>query len=50
MPSIASFLNIKVPREKLMEIDGVPLTGKLSATNVKANLINDAIGVRMECN
>src|SRR5690606_12385834 len=27
MPSIAQFLNISIPREQLMEIDGVPLTG-----------------------
>ena len=46
MPSLASFLDIKIPREKLMEIDGVPLTGKLSATNAEANLINDAIEVK----
>ena len=28
MPSIARFLNITIPRESLMEIDGTPLTGK----------------------
>ena len=36
MPSMARFLQIKIPREQLMEIDGIPLTGKLSATNAKA--------------
>jgi predicted AlkP superfamily pyrophosphatase or phosphodiesterase len=36
MPSLISFLNIPVPREQLMEIDGVPLTGKLSATEAQA--------------
>jgi len=46
MPSLASFLNIDVPREKRMEIDGVPLTGKLSATNANAELMNDAIEVK----
>ena len=46
MPSLASFLNIDVPREKQMEIDGIPLTGKLSATNANAELMNDAIEVK----
>jgi hypothetical protein len=41
MPSIASFLNISIPRDKLMEIDGVPLTGKLSATDAKAVIVDD---------
>ncbi len=46
MPSLASFLNIDIPREKRMEIDGIPLTGKLSVTGAKADLINDAIEVK----
>jgi len=41
MPSIASFLNISIPRDKLMEIDGVPLSGKLSATDAKAVIADD---------
>lgn len=36
MPAMAKHLGVKIPREKLMEIDGVSLTGKLSATNAKA--------------
>ena len=36
MPSIASFMRIRIPRESLIEIDGLPLTGKLSATNAEA--------------
>jgi predicted AlkP superfamily pyrophosphatase or phosphodiesterase len=44
MPSIASFMNIKIPAEKLMEIDGVSLIGKISATDASAvrsdNMIN----------
>ena len=43
MPSLASFLNIDIPRDKLMEIDGISLTGKLSITDAKAYLANDAI-------
>lgn len=32
MPTIANFLDIKIPGEQLMEVDGISLTGKLSAT------------------
>ena len=46
MPSLASFLNVDIPREKRMEIDGIPLTGKLSVTDTKADLINDAIEIK----
>ena len=46
MPSIASFLNIKIPREKLIEIDGISLTGTLSATDAKAHLANNEIEVK----
>lgn len=38
MPSIASFLNLHIPKEQLMEIDGVQFLGKLSATDAKAVL------------
>ncbi len=38
MPSIASFLNLPISRAQRMEIDGVPLTGKLSVTNPTAIL------------
>lgn len=46
MPSLASFLNVEIPKEKLMEIDGIPLTGKLSATGAKADLVNGAIEIK----
>ncbi|MEI9947002.1 MAG: alkaline phosphatase family protein [Chitinophagaceae bacterium] len=45
MPSIASFLNVTIPKENLEEIDGVSLTGKLSATDAKVKLVNDALEV-----
>ncbi|MEO8763540.1 MAG: alkaline phosphatase family protein [Ginsengibacter sp.] len=45
MPSIASHLNIAIPREQRMEIDGVPLTGKLFATNLNASLENNNLVV-----
>ncbi|WP_259016338.1 alkaline phosphatase family protein [Emticicia fluvialis] len=37
MPSIASFLNITIPRERLFEIDGVSLVGKVSAVQPTAS-------------
>lgn len=46
MPSLASFLNINIPKEQLMEIDGVSLTGKISATDAKARLENKNIVVK----
>ena len=45
-PSIASFLKLNIPREQLMEIDGVSLTGKLSATNAEAGLNNGIINIK----
>ena len=41
MPSIANFLDIQIPREQLMEIDGIPLTGKISATDARSVLAKD---------
>ncbi|PZR29946.1 MAG: nucleotide pyrophosphatase [Citrobacter freundii] len=38
MPSLARHLDVKIPREQLMEIDGVPLTGTISAVDAKAEL------------
>lgn len=46
MPTIALFLNISIPREQLMELDGIPLTGKISATEPKANYGNKKIRVQ----
>jgi predicted AlkP superfamily pyrophosphatase or phosphodiesterase len=43
MPSMARFLLINIPLEQLMEVDGIPLTGKLSATNGKAILSKNKI-------
>lgn len=48
MPTLASFLNVKIPRPQLMEIDGVSLTGKLSATNARAAISNDIINVKWD--
>ena len=38
MPSIARFLNVDIPHDQAMEIDGIPLTGKLSAINPKVRM------------
>ncbi|WP_064197487.1 MULTISPECIES: alkaline phosphatase family protein [Emticicia] len=38
MPSIASFMGISLPREQQFEIDGIPLTGKISAISPEATL------------
>lgn len=43
MPSIASFLGISIPRDHQMEIDGIPLTGKLSVTAAEAHYENGNI-------
>ena len=45
MPSVAKFLKIKISENKLMEIDGISLTGKLSAINAKAILQNAVINL-----
>ncbi|MGE5108824.1 MAG: alkaline phosphatase family protein [Sphingobacteriales bacterium] len=46
MPSMASFLKVNIPREQLMEIDGISITGKISATNLQASLDNDVINLK----
>ena len=45
MPSLVRFLNIKVPREKMMEVDGVSLTGKLSGVNANASVENNLLNI-----
>ncbi len=43
MPAIANHLGVTIPREQLMEVDGVSLTGKVSATNPDAKLVDGKI-------
>jgi hypothetical protein len=43
MPSIASFMGISIPKEQLMEIDGLSLTGNLSVTEMDAGYENGTI-------
>jgi len=46
MPTIASFLNISIPRDQLMEIDGISLTGEISAIESRANYEKGKIHIR----
>ncbi|MGZ5190741.1 MAG: alkaline phosphatase family protein [Flavisolibacter sp.] len=46
MPTLAAFLKINIPKELKMEIDGVPLTGKLSATDALAELTNNKLEIK----
>lgn len=43
MPSIGAFLGVKFPREQHFEIDGVPLTGPISAISPNATLKDGTI-------
>lgn len=45
MPTLASFLGVQIPREQLMEIDGLSLTGQLSAIQAGAKLDNGKLVV-----
>lgn len=45
MPSIASFMKISFPREQRFEIDGVPLTGKISAISPEVKLKDGNIDI-----
>ena len=45
-PSISNFLEIKIQREQLMEIDGIALTGKLSACCAEASFDKGIINIK----
>lgn len=45
MPSITNFLGVTIPKEQLMEIDGVPLTGPISAVSPDAKLEDGKIKI-----
>lgn len=45
MPAMAKHLGISIPKEKLWEIDGVSLTGNISATNATATFKDDKIEI-----
>lgn len=46
MPTIVSFLNISAPREQMMEIDGVSMTGEISAIEPRVNYEQGKIHIR----
>jgi hypothetical protein len=46
MPSIASFLNLQIPREDAMEVDGISFTGKLAATDPQVTLAGNKLLVK----
>jgi len=46
MPTIARFLDIKIPRENQLEMDGVPLIGKVSVTMPVVRLENNKLDIR----
>jgi predicted AlkP superfamily pyrophosphatase or phosphodiesterase len=43
LPTIANYFQLSIPRERLMEIDGAPLTGSISASNLAADYAGDSI-------
>jgi len=45
MPTIAAWLNIAIPKETLMEIDGVSLTGKVTAHDLQASYADKKINI-----
>lgn len=46
MPTIARFMDIKIPKKDAMEIDGIPLTGKVAASEPSAQIKGEKITVR----
>lgn len=46
MPSIASFMKITIPKERLMEVDGVSMIGPVSASDAKAELDGHNLSVK----
>jgi predicted AlkP superfamily pyrophosphatase or phosphodiesterase len=45
MPSLATWLGVTIPKDQLMEVDGISLTGKLSATDAKASINGNTIEI-----
>ena len=43
MPSIARFMNLRIPPDHAMELDGVPITGQVSVVNPSAVLTDSLI-------
>lgn len=45
MPTIARFMDIKIPRDYQLELDGVPLIGKLSIANPVVKVENNKLDI-----
>jgi predicted AlkP superfamily pyrophosphatase or phosphodiesterase len=45
MPTIARFMNLNIPVEKMREVDGIPLVGKVSIANVGLNYFQDNLDI-----
>ena len=43
LPSIASFMQLSIPKENLNELDGVSMIGKVSLANARAVIKNDSL-------
>ncbi len=46
MPTIARFLAIPISRKQMMEVDGIPLTGKISAVDPKIKIEENKIELK----
>lgn len=46
LPTMARHLNLTIPRNNLLEIDGVPLTGKLSVADASVQYDNGRLNIR----
>ena len=46
MPTIARFLEIPIPRKQMMEVDGIPLIGKVSAVDPKIKIEENEIELK----
>ena len=45
LPTIARFMHFEIPAEQKRELDGVPLIGKVSLSNLNANLIQNNLDI-----
>jgi hypothetical protein len=46
LPTMTRFLNIKIPIESEKELDGVPLTGKVSLAKPDVSLVGDSLTIK----
>ncbi len=48
MPTIARFLGVIIPRNQMMEVDGIPLTGKISAVDAEIEVKEKKIEIEWD--